>query len=363
MFRQHGFTLIEMALVVAIIGLVVGGGLFAIGPVLLQAKINQTNANMDQVEAALVLFVIRNNRLPCPADGSLPNTNADYGIEVTQTNPGTSGGFCDMAIYNGAATTTNSVIPWRSLGIDETYSVDGWGNRLSFYPANPMFGGNPPVGTLVDNPNSSTPSNCLNRNALLANPPQGTRSATVCDVTIPATNITAGTGGAYLYPTYPLNNYIAVYATTTTGCGVELTQPNSNNLNAAFNGAADTCAGVTAPVAPTGNTSGNTSNNNLMYEGQRAAYVLISHGPSGVYGWTRGGTQLAPYTGSPQPIKAYNSGIIANLAGTAGNLGFVQGSFQNTNNRSSADYFDDIVRWRSPAYIIQNCGGNACGNP
>jgi len=322
--------------------------------VLLQAKVSQTNNSMDQIEAALVLFAIRNSRLPCPADGSLTNTSAGYGSEVTQSNAGTPTGQCNMAAFNAAATTTNSVIPWRSLGLDETFSVDGWGNRISYYPANAMLGAT--IGNLVDNVTTAggTQSYCLSR---ISQQSQTTnRSAAVCDVAnepVAPTVTTGGTYGTYTVATYPFNNYIAVYATTATGCGAELTQPNTDNSNAAYSGA-DTCTGVTAQVTAT--------NSNVMYDGLRAAYVLISHGPSGFYAWNKaGGKQFLP--SSVSTIKAYNSGVVANLAGTAPNLGFVQGSFKNLNYRSSTDYFDDIVRWRSPAYIIQNCGGSACGNP
>src|SRR5262245_59858454 len=88
MIKQRGFTLIEMAAVLVIIGLVVGGGVVAIGPIIQQSKLNQTNVAMDQVEAALVLFAMRNNRLPCPADGSLTSSATTYGQETTQGGTG-----------------------------------------------------------------------------------------------------------------------------------------------------------------------------------------------------------------------------------------------------------------------------------
>jgi hypothetical protein len=100
-----------------------------------------------------------------------------------------------------------------------------------------------------------------------------------------------------------------------------------------------------------------------MYNGLRAAYVLISHGPTGWYGWTKSGTQNIPYTGTTYTLKRYNSGTLATLAGTAGNYGFVQGTAQGTKSLTNTYYFDDIVRWRSPAFIIQQCGSGACGNP
>lgn len=321
MSRQRGFTLIEMALVLAVIGLMVGGGIMAIGPILLQAKINQTNAAMDQIEAALVAFAIRNNRLPCPADGSLANTNDDYGLEVTQASD-----QCSMAAYGyGGSGNVNAVIPWRTLGLDETYSTDGWNSRIAYFPANPMITG---VGTLVDD----TGLNCLNRISSTTAPPQGFRSTT-CD---PTNSLTSGSYGTYNLPTYPFGNYIAVYASA---------NPAVNELTVAN---------------PTGNavSSPTTSSNYVSLYGQRAAYVIISHGPLQWYGWTKAGNQILPP--SSRPVKAYNNG---GTAGTAGNLGFVQGTAMPTSQQSNSNYFDDIVRWRSPAFIIQNCGSGACGNP
>lgn len=327
MSRQRGFTLIEMALVVAILGLMVGGGIIAIGPILLQARTNQTNAAMDQIEAALVAFAIRNNRLPCPADGSYTTTAnaAQYGIEQAPT---AASGPCIVAAL------TNSVVPWRTLGLDETYSVDGWGNRISYFPANSMITG---VVTLVDN----TGLNCLNRIASGTAPPQGFRS-TSCDSGLTTTSITgpstSGTDyGTYSIPTYPMNNYIAVYAAANP-YGSELTVANPG-------------------VAPTATTAGSY--------GQRAAYVLISHGTSGWYSWPKGGgTQKAPPAATVYTVKKYNDGVLGDMAGGGSpNNGFVQGTSMPTSQLSNPSYFDDIVRWRSPAFIIQNCGSGACGNP
>ena len=361
MRRQRGFTLIEMALVVAVIGLLVGGGAFAITPLLRQARVNATNTTLDQLEASLVLFAIRNGRLPCPADGSLANSNANYGIEPTPLpTGGNAGAGCSV-------TLTNSVIPWKTLGVDETYSIDGWGNRISYYPANPAITN---ASTLVDGGTQTTnnyPNNCLSRDATTTVPASGFRnsgtvpSANICD---PTNTITTGGGygtANYNVPTYPFGNYIAVYSIANNDCSTELTQPNTNNTAAAFSGT-DTCKSVTAAAAIT--------SQNVAYNGQRAAYVLISHGPSGWYGWPKAGsnavTQLAPYAGTVYTLKQYNAGVLAVMAGSAagaGNYGFVQGTSQSVNNLSNPNYFDDIVRWRSPGFVIENCGSGACGNP
>ncbi len=315
--RQRGFTLIEMAFVVAILGLMVGGGLFAFGPINLRAKTNATNNSLDQVEAALVVFAIRNNRLPCPADGALTTADATYGEEVAQ------------ATSQCTITVKNSVVPWRTLGLDENYSLDGWSNRISYFPANAMIAG---VDTLVDNTGAvaarTCPADtsgvtctvCLARSTGAAG---ASTRATLCD--------TSGTAG--LTPTYPYGNYLAVYSINNSAVGTETTstQPAAGTI-------------TTTAIAATA--------------GLRAAYVLVSHGPSGMYAWNRNGSQYVPATA--HTLKADNQD---GSAGAAGSKGFVQGTMSASTSQSNSTYFDDIVRWRSPAFIIQQCGSASCGNP
>ena len=111
MTDQRGFTLLEMAMVIALLAMVIGGGVVAFGPVAEQTRISQTKANMDQVESALLLFAIRNGRLPCPADGALASSSVNYGVEVSQTGAGTAADTCTMTAYTAGGTVANSVIP------------------------------------------------------------------------------------------------------------------------------------------------------------------------------------------------------------------------------------------------------------
>lgn len=315
-------------MVIAIIGLMVGGGLMAFAPMIEKARENQTAATLDQLEQALVLFAIQNGRLPCPADGSQINTSATYGLEPTP--PPTGGAAC-------TTTVANSVIPWRTLGIDESYSIDGWSDRISYFPAN---GGITGVSSVIDDTTTPGSGNricggdasgitctlCISRT--IATTSGASTRETLCDPT-------AATG---LTPSYPYGNYIAVYVAANP-YGLELTTAN-----------------------PAGNPSTTLGTNYVGLYGQRAAYVLISHGQSGWYGWNKAGNQIQPPNAN-YTLKKYNSGIAGSFAGTPGNLGFVQGNNQFINTKSNQGFFDDIVRWRSPAFIIQNCGSGACGNP
>ena len=67
----RGFTLIELAIVTAIIGLLAAGAVASVGAIRVNTKIKETGRNLHAAELLLQSFVARNNRLPCPADPTL----------------------------------------------------------------------------------------------------------------------------------------------------------------------------------------------------------------------------------------------------------------------------------------------------
>lgn len=129
LLRERGFTLIEIAIVLVVVGLLLSGGLLAVAPVLENQQISDTEENLDRIEDALVLYVIQNGCLPCPADGSLNVT--------ASANEGLAEGPAATFYTTGCAASCRAdsgvnVVPWRTLGLTEDDIVDAWGNRI-FY--------------------------------------------------------------------------------------------------------------------------------------------------------------------------------------------------------------------------------------
>lgn len=80
-YSQRGFTLIEIAIVILIIGVVLGMGTQFLKVYMSQLRHNTTKENIKFAQEAVYEFYAYNGRYPCPADPSLAPGDAQYGIE------------------------------------------------------------------------------------------------------------------------------------------------------------------------------------------------------------------------------------------------------------------------------------------
>lgn len=116
---RGGFTLIELAIVLAILGLLLGGGSMLVQPMLDNNRRNETKAKLKTIEDTLTLYAATNFDLPCPSNPTLGPGAATNGAEA---NPAT---FCNSTMAFGG-------VPWQSLGLSEADVLDGWGRRISY---------------------------------------------------------------------------------------------------------------------------------------------------------------------------------------------------------------------------------------
>ena len=67
MKQQRGFTLVELAISMVILGLVLTGFALALSQQVQQRQLTDTRTALQQANDAIVAFVVANGRLPCPA--------------------------------------------------------------------------------------------------------------------------------------------------------------------------------------------------------------------------------------------------------------------------------------------------------
>jgi prepilin-type N-terminal cleavage/methylation domain-containing protein len=160
--RSFGFTLVEMAMVLLIIGLILGGLLPTISTQQEQQRINETRKELSEIQQALIGFAVINGRLPCPAQASLASDQPNAGMETSKGNTcgclsasGSNDTVANAGASNVACTNTSvtGVIPWVTLGIRET---DAWDHRFTYRVAT-RFADQIAAGTTDCAPALSTP--------------------------------------------------------------------------------------------------------------------------------------------------------------------------------------------------------------
>lgn len=118
MKRQTGFTLVELAVVVFLIGLLASLGLSALNAQMASAAISATKKKQDSIKDALITYLGQNKRLPCPA---IPAEGT--GLD-SRDSSATAGNWDCKAEFG--------IVPYATLGLPKNAALDGWENFFSY---------------------------------------------------------------------------------------------------------------------------------------------------------------------------------------------------------------------------------------
>lgn len=162
---EKGFSLIEVAIAVAIIGLLLTPFIIEYNNSEKMRQINLTRNNVTLVDSALRKYAVSYGRYPMPANPSIPNgTRAtvggiEYGSgdeEPNETSTPAAPAYPDCptdpalsltSVCRGSGTRDTTAdadssaandyvyvgtVPYATLGLNESDSVDGFGNKISY---------------------------------------------------------------------------------------------------------------------------------------------------------------------------------------------------------------------------------------
>lgn len=152
---EAGFSLIELAILMVIAGLLVSSALSTFDTYQKRTALNSTIEKRNNIEIALGRFVAEYGRLPCPANAALAVTDSNSGIEncrpgglaYPDLSPSDCSGHCRIEGARKYFSTTNGVpetpglskdrvlrgvVPYKTLGLALWEAYDGWGTMMTY---------------------------------------------------------------------------------------------------------------------------------------------------------------------------------------------------------------------------------------
>jgi prepilin-type N-terminal cleavage/methylation domain-containing protein len=292
--RARGFSLVEMAMVLLVVGVLAALFLPATNTMMDNNRRKETRTKLEALESAITRFVMTTGRLPCPADGSLAPGNANYGRELR--TPAT--GVCSAI--------TTGVVPWLTLGVAHANALDGWNSAITYRVRGDMVSLNTSLGLTLD----------------------AALDMTACDM--------AGTGAA-------ASQSLGVTPHIRQGCNPACVASTPSSCTPPSNWLAD--RGLRVDENATGGILMNPAAPALT----GAAYMLISHGSNKAGGYNSNGT-LQPANGpGPGVLELQNSN---NTALRVAPDFYVDADL----TEDPANYYDDIVLRPSVMKVVIDAG-------
>jgi prepilin-type N-terminal cleavage/methylation domain-containing protein len=125
----RGFTLVELAVVLAIVGLLLGSLMYTLSAQTEVRSFEESRRRLEYARELLLAYAIVNGRLPCPAICTDYPTCSAGGSESISVAAGSgTGGEC-TAYYDG-------YLPAKTIGFAPTdsngYALDPWNNRIRY---------------------------------------------------------------------------------------------------------------------------------------------------------------------------------------------------------------------------------------
>lgn len=349
--RTHnsgGFTLLEIAIALAIAGVVTGAAIELYSRAEKQRVYTVTQDRMDAIVQALSIYAESAGRVPCPGDPAAAGNL--FGWERGVTNADLQVNAKKFPIGTCAAATREGIVPFSTLSLPPETAIDGWGHYFT-YAVSPVFAqandasfapndaasstGKSDPGTVhgrcrhfgwvsietPDNRNAVKARFCCANQLAAAYPPNTDlvirhTSGVVISPAVRVGNTPAGTA--------PQDDYF------------DINQPTYN-----CEGGDGICNHSNVVEAPYINKT----------QIEAPAIILISHGPNGYGAYLANDTNGRFNTAGASAVEQLN---------TDNDRTYVDGA---ANTAAGPAYFDDIVRWLSQDGVLAAHGALSCQYP
>lgn len=154
--NSNGFTLVELAIVIIITGLLMIPAFQMYDTYLYEKRVRETRDHLARIQTELAVFQIKKGRYPCPSDRSLSILSVDFGVEkctdLTALAIGTCGGendptgMChvigsrdavpptgnDPVLMGGIPFVTLKDMAGQPRHFASLTALDGWKNQITY---------------------------------------------------------------------------------------------------------------------------------------------------------------------------------------------------------------------------------------
>ena len=121
--NHSGFTLVELAVVLVIVGLLLGGILNTLSSRIENTRKSESLEELEEIKQAMIAYAFVNDRLPCP-DCDVAGGNAG-----TCTAGEVGDGIEDINVLVCSENQDVGHVPWVTLGLGAS---DAWGTRYRY---------------------------------------------------------------------------------------------------------------------------------------------------------------------------------------------------------------------------------------
>ena len=126
-YQQKGFTLVELAIVLVIVGVLLGGFIGTLVSRIENTRKSETIEELEDIKQAMMAYAFVNGNLPCP--------DCDIAVAGGCLAADLNDGLADFIVVGGSCKEgeTAGNVPWATLGLGRS---DAWGTRYRYIVQN-----------------------------------------------------------------------------------------------------------------------------------------------------------------------------------------------------------------------------------